>query len=82
MVYAKFSAKFISKQELGKGTLVFRLNLRHGGSVLIDRKDPKQAVPAISNSQNLLLIILILLLFFRKVLGAEMGFQSHFKQLG
>lgn len=44
-----FHAKFISKQELGKGIPSVSFNLRHGGSVLIDRKDPKQAVPAISN---------------------------------
>lgn len=39
--------KFISKKELGKGIPSVSYNLRHGGSVLIDRKDPKQALPAI-----------------------------------
>lgn len=39
--------KFISKKELGKGIPSVSFNLRHGGSALIDRKDPKQALPAI-----------------------------------
>jgi 1-acyl-sn-glycerol-3-phosphate acyltransferase len=41
--------KFISKKELGKGIPSVSYNLRHGGSVLIDRKDPKQALPAIKS---------------------------------
>ncbi len=40
-------AKFVSKKELGKGIPSVSYNLRHGGSVLIDRKDPKQAIPLI-----------------------------------
>ncbi|QYJ69146.1 lysophospholipid acyltransferase family protein [Flavobacterium litorale] len=43
----KYHPKFISKKELGKGIPSVSYNLRHGGSVLIDRKDPKQALPAI-----------------------------------
>ncbi|ESU24275.1 1-acyl-sn-glycerol-3-phosphate acyltransferase [Flavobacterium enshiense DK69] len=39
--------KFVSKKELGKGIPSVSYNLRHGGSVLIDRKDPKQALPVI-----------------------------------
>lgn len=39
--------KFISKKELGKGIPSISYNLRHGGSVLIDRKDREQAVEAI-----------------------------------
>jgi len=41
--------KFVSKKELGKGIPSVSFNLRHGGSVLIDRKDPKQALPAIKS---------------------------------
>ena len=36
----KFHPKFISKIELGKGIPSVSFNLRHGGSVLIDRKKP------------------------------------------
>ncbi|MEZ4853001.1 lysophospholipid acyltransferase family protein [Flavobacterium sp.] len=39
--------KFISKKELGKGIPSVSFNLRYGGSALIDRKDPKQALPEI-----------------------------------
>lgn len=43
----KHHPKFISKKELGKGIPSVSYNLRHGGSVLIDRKNPRQAIPAI-----------------------------------
>lgn len=36
--------KFISKKELAKGIPGISYNLRHGGSVLIDRKDAEQAL--------------------------------------
>ena len=40
----KLHPKFISKIELGRGIPAISYNLRHGGSVLIDRKNPKQAL--------------------------------------
>ena len=43
----KFHTKFVSKKELGSGIPSVSYNLRNGGSVLIDRKDPKQAIPTI-----------------------------------
>lgn len=43
----KHHTKFISKIELGKGIPSVSYNLRHGGSVLIDRKNPRQSLPAI-----------------------------------
>ena len=43
----KWHPKFISKKELGKGIPSVSYNLRHGGSVLIDRKDAKQALSEI-----------------------------------
>lgn len=43
----KHHVKFISKIELGKGIPSVSYNLRHGGSVLIDRKNPRQSLPAI-----------------------------------
>lgn len=43
----KFHPKFVSKAELGKGIPSVSYNLRHGGSVLIDRKEPKTALPII-----------------------------------
>lgn len=44
----KSHPKFVSKIELGKGIPSVSYNLRHGGSVLIDRKDSKQALAQIS----------------------------------
>lgn len=40
--------KFISKKELGKGIPTISYNLKYGGSVLIDRKDPAQATAEIT----------------------------------
>lgn len=44
----KHHVKFISKIELGKGIPSVSYNLRHGGSVLINRKDPVQAMRQIN----------------------------------
>lgn len=43
----KVHPKYISKIELGKGIPSISYNLNHGGSVLIDRKDAKQALSTI-----------------------------------
>ena len=40
----KFDFKFVSKIELGKGIPSVSYNLRNGGSVLIDRNNPKKAI--------------------------------------
>jgi len=45
----KYSPQFISKIELGKGIPSISYNLRHGGSVLIDRKNKRQSLPALTN---------------------------------
>lgn len=44
----KHHPKFVSKKELGKGIPSVSFNLRHGGSVLIDRKDSRQALTEIA----------------------------------
>jgi 1-acyl-sn-glycerol-3-phosphate acyltransferase len=44
----KYHPKFVAKQELGKGIPSISFNLKHGGSVLIDRKDAKQAIAEIA----------------------------------
>ena len=43
-----YHPKFVSKIELGRGIPSVSYNLRHGGSVLIDRKDSKQALVQIA----------------------------------
>jgi len=40
----KYHPKFISKVELGTGIPSVSYNLRHGGSILIDRNNPRQAI--------------------------------------
>ncbi len=45
----KYHVKFVSKIELGKGIPSISYNLKHGGSVLINRKDNKQAISALIN---------------------------------
>ncbi|RSK41433.1 lysophospholipid acyltransferase family protein [Mangrovimonas spongiae] len=45
----KHHPKFISKKELGKGIPSVSFNLKYGGSALIDRKKPKEAVQTIKN---------------------------------
>ena len=44
----KYHPKFVSKIELAKGFPSISYNLRHGGSVLIDRKDRSQSLKALS----------------------------------
>ena len=44
VAFRKNHPKFISKIELGKGIPSISYNLRHGGSVLIDRKNRSQSV--------------------------------------
>lgn len=50
--FRKHHAKFISKKKLGKGIPSVSYNLRHGGSVLIDRKKPIEAIKAIEAFSN------------------------------
>ncbi|GGW38006.1 lysophospholipid acyltransferase family protein [Arenibacter certesii] len=44
----KHHPKFVSKMELGKGIPSVSYNLRHGGSVLINRKDSRQSITQIA----------------------------------
>jgi 1-acyl-sn-glycerol-3-phosphate acyltransferase len=48
-LFAPHHAKFVSKIELSRGIPGISYNLRHGGSVLIDRKNPQQALPALKD---------------------------------
>ncbi|WP_034060167.1 lysophospholipid acyltransferase family protein [Lacinutrix jangbogonensis] len=45
--FRKHHVKFVSKKELGKGIPSVSYSLRHGGSALIERKNPRQAMVAI-----------------------------------
>ena len=48
----EYAPKFISKIELGKGIPSISYNLRKGGSILIDRKNRRQSLPAIMDFGN------------------------------
>lgn len=48
----KHHPKFISKIELGKGIPSVSYNLKHGGSVLIDRKKPIESITKIRKFAN------------------------------
>ena len=45
----KHHPKFVSKIELGKGIPSISFNLRHGGAVLINRKDRNQSIKALND---------------------------------
>jgi 1-acyl-sn-glycerol-3-phosphate acyltransferase len=45
----KFYPAFVAKKELGKGIPAVSYNLRNGKYVLIDRNNPKQAIPKIKS---------------------------------
>lgn len=46
--FRKYHPKFVSKKELEYGTPAISYNLRHGGSVVIDRKDRRQSLTAMN----------------------------------
>jgi len=47
--FRKHHPKFVSKKELGRGIPSISYNLRHGGSVLIDRKNRRESLIKMSN---------------------------------
>ena len=51
----KYHPKFISKKSLGKGVPSVSYNLRHGGSILIDRKNKEESIEKIENFTRYLL---------------------------
>ncbi len=46
-IFARHDPRFIAKKELGRNIPSVSLNLRHGGGALIDRNNPRQALPEI-----------------------------------
>lgn len=47
--FRKLHPKYVSKKELGKGLFGVSYNLKHGGSVLIDRADVRQSLSALKD---------------------------------
>jgi 1-acyl-sn-glycerol-3-phosphate acyltransferase len=77
-----FHPKFVSKKELGKGIPSVSYNLRHGGSVLIDRKDPKQAIPTIKKLSEYIEINQRAAVIFPEGTRSKTGAPKEFAQSG
>jgi 1-acyl-sn-glycerol-3-phosphate acyltransferase len=78
----RFHPKFVSKKELGKNIPSVSYNLRHGGSVLIDRKDPKQAVPTIKILSEYIELHKRSAVIFPEGTRSKTGIPKEFSQTG
>ena len=78
----RYHCKFVSEKELGKGIPSVSYNLRHGGSVLIDRKDPKQAIPAIKGLSEYIEIHQRSAVIFPEGTRSKTGVPKEFAQSG
>ena len=80
--FRKSHPKFVSKKELGKNIPSVSYNLRHGGSVLIDRKDPKQAVPTIKVLSDYIELHKRSAVIFPEGTRSKTGIPKEFSQTG
>ena len=78
----KFHVKFVSKKELGSGVPSISYNLRNGGSVLIDRKDPKQAIVEISKLSKYIETHKRSALIFPEGTRSKTGLPKKFSETG
>lgn len=78
----KHHLKFVSKKELGKGIPSVSYHLRNGGSALIDRKEPKQAVAEINRHAELLFKNNWSTLIFPEGTRSKTGVPKKFKSIG
>jgi 1-acyl-sn-glycerol-3-phosphate acyltransferase len=78
----KYHIKFVSKKELGKGVPSVSYNLRNGGSVLIDRKDPKQAITEISKLSKYIELNKRSALIFPEGTRSKTGVPKKFSETG
>jgi 1-acyl-sn-glycerol-3-phosphate acyltransferase len=78
----KHHIKFVSKKELGKGIPSVSFNLRHGGSVLIDRDKPKQAIELVRNFGKQLSEKNHSAMIFPEGTRSKDGVPKHFQKTG
>ena len=78
----KYHIKFVSKKELGTGVPSVSYNLRNGGSVLIDRKDPKQAIVEISKLSKYIETTKRSALIFPEGTRSKTGVPKKFSETG
>ncbi|WP_432412176.1 lysophospholipid acyltransferase family protein [Rasiella sp. SM2506] len=78
----KLHVKFISKIELGKGIPSISYNLRKGGSVLIDRKNPEQATAQIEKIAQYISSTHRAVVIFPEGTRSRDGYPKPFKTKG
>lgn len=78
----KLHPKFISKIELGKGIPTISYNLKYGGSVLIDRKDPQQATDQIQKVAHYISDNKRAVVIFPEGTRSRNGVPKEFKRRG
>jgi len=78
----KIHPKFVSKIELGKGIPTVSYNLRRGGSVLIDRKNPAQSSNAIKKGAHYISANNRSLVIFAEGTRSRNGVPKPFKKKG
>jgi len=78
----KHHIKFVSKKELGKGIPSVSFNLRHGGSVLIDRNKPKQAIELVRDFGKKLCENNHSAMIFPEGTRSKDGFPKKFQKTG
>ena len=80
--FKEFHCKFIAKIELGKNLPSVSYNLRHGGSILIDRSNPRQALPEIKKFGQYIEQNRYAACIFTEGTRARTGIMRHFKPSG
>ena len=80
--FRKHHVKFVSKKELGKGIPSVSYNLRHGGSVLIDRSKPLASIEALENFAKKISENNWAAVIFPEGTRSRDGIPKHFKTKG
>ncbi len=77
-----YHMKFVSKKELGRGIPSISYNLRNGGSILIDREKPKEAINSIKKFGKFLSKKNFSVLIFPEGTRSKNGKVKEFRRSG
>jgi 1-acyl-sn-glycerol-3-phosphate acyltransferase len=80
--FRKYHPKFVVKQELARGIPTISYNIRNGGSVTIDRKNPKQAIPQIQKLGQFINKKKFAAVIYPEGTRSRNGFMKPFKPAG
>lgn len=80
--FSSHHPRFIAKKEMGRGLPAISYNLKHAGHALIDRSDPKQAIPEIKRFAELLEKECAAGVIFPEGTRARRGLLKEFKKKG